>query len=48
MNEKIKELKEISQPILSFIKENYNPHTTVIINPDCIKVISDEINIPIL
>lgn len=46
MNEKITELKKISEPVISFIKENYNPHTTVIINEDSIKVVTDEINIP--
>lgn len=45
--EKIKELQEISKPILEFLKNNYNPHTTVIISEDGIKVVSDEINIPI-
>ena len=45
--EKIKELEEISKPILEFLKKNYNPHTTVIISGDGIKVVSDEINIPI-
>lgn len=48
MEEKIKYLKEISKPIIEFLKENYNPHTTIIINQDSIKVVSDEINIPIL
>lgn len=45
--EEIKELQEISKPILEFLKNNYNPHTTVIISEDGIKVVSDEINIPI-
>lgn len=44
--EKIKELEEISKPILEFVKKNYNPHTTVVISEDYIKVVSDEISIP--
>lgn len=48
MEEKITELEKISEPVISFIKENYNPHTTVIINEDSIKVVTDEINIPII
>lgn len=48
MDEKITELKKISEPVISFIKENYNPHTAVIINEDSIKVVTDEINIPII
>lgn len=45
--EKIKELEEISRPIINFLKENYHPHATVIINEDCIKVVSDEMCIPL-
>lgn len=45
--EKIKQLKEISKPIIEFMQKNYNPHTTVIINEDSIKVVSDELRIPI-
>lgn len=45
--EKIKELEEISKPILEFLKNNYNPHTAVVISESGIKVVSDEINIPI-
>lgn len=44
--EKIKELEEISKPILEFVKKNYNLHTTVVISEDYIKVVSDEISIP--
>lgn len=48
MKEKIKELTKISEPVINFIKNNYNPHTTVIINEDSIKVVTDEINIPLI
>lgn len=44
--EQIEEIERISKPIIEYIKNNYNPHTTVIINEDCIKVVSDEVNIP--
>lgn len=45
--EKIKKLENISKPILEFIRNNYNPHTTIIINENNIKVVSDEISIPV-
>lgn len=45
--EKSKEIEKIAKPIIKYIKNNYNPHTTVIINQSCIKVVSDEIYIPI-
>ena len=47
MEDKIKELEKIANPIINYIKENYNPHTTVIISEDSIKVVTDEISIPI-
>lgn len=47
MEEKIKELEQISNPIIEFLKRNYNPHTTIIINQDCVKVVTDEMNMPI-
>jgi len=46
--EKIKELQEISKPILEFLKNNYNPHTAVVISESGIKVVSDEISIPLI
>lgn len=48
MKEKIKELTKISEPVINFIKENYNPHTTIIISEDSIKVVTDEMNIPLI
>ena len=48
MEEKIKELTKISEPVINFIKENYNPHTTIIISEDSIKVVTDEMNIPLI
>ena len=47
MEEKIKELEQISNPIIEFLKKNYNPYTTIIINQDCVKVVTDEMNMPI-
>ena len=47
MEEKIKELEQISNPIIEFLKRHYNPHTTIIINQDCVNVVTDEINIPV-
>lgn len=44
----IKELTKISEPVINFIKENYNPHTTIIISEDSIKVVTDEMNIPLI
>lgn len=46
--DKFEELENISKPIINFLKNNYNPHTTVIISESSIKVVSDEISIPIV
>ena len=46
--EKLSELEQIAKPLIDFIKENYNPHTSVVINEDSIKVVTDEINIPLI
>lgn len=43
--EKSKEIEKIAKPIIDYMKNNYNPHTTVIINENCINVVSDEIYI---
>lgn len=48
MEEKIQELEQISKPIVEFLKANYNPHTTVIISENSIKVVNDEICIPLV
>lgn len=45
---KLKELEQITKPLIDFIKENYNPHTSIVINEDSIKVVTDEINIPLI
>ena len=45
---KLKELEQITKPLIDFIRENYNPHTSIVINEDSIKVVTDEINIPLI
>lgn len=48
MEDRIAELNKIAEPVIRFIKENYNSHTTVVINEDSIRVVIDEINIPLI
>jgi len=52
MNEEEKEfekLKDACEKVVALLRhdENYNPHMTVIIKADEIKVVSDEVNIPL-
>jgi len=43
---KINEIEKLCAPILEYLEENYNPHCTIIINSDGIKLVIDEISIP--
>ena len=40
-------LQEITKPIIKFLKENYDPHTTIVITTEHIKIVRDELGIPI-
>lgn len=46
--EELKKIEPIAKPLIDFIKQNYNPHTSIVINEDSIKVVTDEINIPLI
>lgn len=46
--EKIEEIEKLTKPIVEYLKKNYNPHTSLIIDSNSIRVVSDEISIPIL
>ena len=46
--EELKKIEQIAKPLIDFIKQNYNPHTSIVINEDSIKVVTDEINIPLI
>lgn len=43
----IMELEEIAKPIVKYLKNNYNPHTSLIIDCNSIRLIEDKISIPI-
>ncbi|AND84231.1 hypothetical protein CTDIVETGP_1589 [Clostridium tyrobutyricum DIVETGP] len=45
--EEINSLKELCNPIVDYLKNNYNPHCTVIITDVEIKLVEDKIGIPI-
>lgn len=46
LNEKQRELRKLAQPLIEFLRENYNPHSSIIIDYDFAKVVIDEIGIP--
>ncbi len=45
--DKIKEIEKISKPLVEYLKKNYNPHTSIIIDENYIRVVSDEVSIPL-
>ena len=45
--DKIEEIEKITKPIVEYLKKNYNPHTSVIIDCNSIRVVSDEVSIPL-
>lgn len=47
MEEKIKELEELCKPVSEYLKKNWNPHCTVIITDTHIKLVRDEVSIPL-
>lgn len=46
-NKKTEELKRICEPAIRYLKEHCNPHTKLVISTDFIKVVIDEIGIPL-
>lgn len=47
MKEKIKALEEVSKPVADYLKSNFDPHCTVIITDSHIRLVRDEIGIPV-
>ena len=47
MEEKIKELKELSKPLVEWLEKNGNPHTAILIEMDSIKILETTYGIPL-
>lgn len=47
MNETMKQLEELCKPVADFLKEGYDPYVTVVITAEQIKLVRDEIGIPV-
>lgn len=45
--EQLKKIKELSRPLIEYLQQNYNPHTSIIIESDRIKVVEDLMCTPI-
>lgn len=46
MEKTFDEIKETCQPVIDYLKAHFNPHCTVIITNEQIKIVSDELCIP--
>ncbi len=44
---KIKNLEEVCKPVVDYLKRNYDPHCAVVITDSQIRLVRDEIGIPI-
>lgn len=41
------ELKELSKPLAEYLKEHYNPHTTITIIQDKVKIVAGDMGVTI-
>lgn len=46
MTEKMKELEELAKPLLEFLRDNYHPHTAIIVTEERTVVVEDIASIP--
>lgn len=44
----LKELKEVAKPLVKYLRENGNTHQKIIIDKMSVKIISDDVFIPIV
>jgi hypothetical protein len=44
----LKELKEVAKPLVKYLRENENPHQKIIIDQVSVKIIFDDVFIPIV
>lgn len=47
VKDKFEELKELSEPIIEYLNNNYEPHAWIVIREGRIDVVSEEISIPL-
>ncbi|OSA98149.1 UNVERIFIED_ORG: hypothetical protein B2H98_05520 [Clostridium botulinum] len=45
--EELKNLEEVCKPVVDYLKKNYDPHCTVVITDSQMRLVRDEIGIPV-
>ena len=46
MEKKTKELQALCEPLIKYLKENYDPHSAIVVSDGDIKLVRTEIGIP--
>ena len=44
--EETRKILKLCKPLLTYLKENYDPHSTLIISEDYIRIVRDEVGLP--
>jgi hypothetical protein len=47
LDKQIKELEELCKPVAEYLKKNWDPHCTVVITDSHIRLVRDEMGIPV-
>ena len=47
MPEKLKELEHLSTPLVDYLRDNYDPHTVIVIQDDLVRLYREEMGVPI-
>ena len=47
LNIDLKELKEVAKPLVKYLRENGNTHQKIIIDQMSVKIVSDDVFIPV-
>ena len=47
MNDEMKKIEELCKPVYEYLRQNYDPHCSIIISDLHIKLVRNEIGIPI-
>ena len=46
MDKEFEDLKRICEPVVQYLRENYDPHTQIVVTYDSVKVMQEEIGVP--
>ena len=47
VNHNAESLESLATPLVNFLRQNYNPHTRIVISFDHLKIEMDELNVPV-